>query len=74
MTELDVRIIPPPRKHPTIISTFEALKRGESFTLINDHDPKPLYYQFNAELPGQFEWEYLERGPAVWRVRIGKAA
>ena len=74
MTELDVRIIPPPRKHPTILSTFDALEPGQSFTLINDHDPKPLYYQFNAELPGRFEWEYLERGPAVWRVRIGKAA
>ena len=38
----------------------------------NDHDPRPLYYHFNAELPGRFEWEYLETGPEVWRVRIGK--
>ncbi len=71
--ELDVRVIPPPRKHPTILSRFEALTPGESFTLINDHDPKPLYYQFSAEMPGRFEWEYLEQGPRVWRVRIGKA-
>lgn len=69
---LDVRAIPPPQKHPTIFSTFNALGAGESFTLVNDHDPKPLYYQFNAELAGQFEWEYLESGPQVWRVRIGK--
>ncbi|MGZ6143440.1 MAG: DUF2249 domain-containing protein [Myxococcales bacterium] len=73
MTVLDVRVIPPPQKHPTILNTFEALKPGQSFTLVNDHDPKPLYYQFNAEFPGKFEWEYVERGPAVWRVRIGKA-
>ena len=39
---------------------------------MNDHDPKPLYYQFNMEMPAQFEWEYLEQGPEVWRVRIGK--
>ncbi|MEB2284704.1 MAG: hemerythrin [Polyangiaceae bacterium UTPRO1] len=71
---LDVRTIPPPQKHPTIFSTFQALSAGESFTLINDHDPKPLYYHFNAEMPGQFEWEYLEEGPQVWRVRIGKPA
>ena len=69
---LDVRVIPPPQKHPTILSRFHALKAGESFTLINDHDPKPLYYQFSAEHAGQFEWEYLERGPQVWRVRIGR--
>lgn len=71
-TRLDVRTIPPPRKHPTIFSTFEALKAGESFTLVNDHDPKPLHYTFKAELPGKFEWEYLEAGPELWRVRIGK--
>lgn len=72
MNELDVRVIPPPQKHPTILSTFEALNPGQAFTLINDHDPRPLYYQFNAEMPGRFEWEYLERGPSVWRVRLGK--
>ena len=69
---LDVRVIPPFQKHPTIFGRYEALGAGESFTLVNDHDPKPLYYQFNAELPGKFEWEYLEKGPSVWRVRIGK--
>ncbi len=69
---LDVRVIPPPRKHPTILARYEALRAGESFTLVNDHDPKPLYYQFSAEFAGRFEWEYLEAGPQVWRVRIGK--
>lgn len=72
-TELDVRQIPPPQRHPLIFSTFEALAPGQAFVLVNDHDPKPLYYQFQAELAGQFTWEYLERGPEVWRVRIGKA-
>jgi uncharacterized protein (DUF2249 family) len=71
---LDVRVIPSRQKHPTIFGRFEALAPGQSFILLNDHDPKPLYYQFQAELPGQFEWEYLERGPEEWRVRIGKPA
>ena len=39
---------------------------------MNDHDPKPLYYQFNAKHTGQFTWEYLEQGPTTWRVCIGK--
>jgi uncharacterized protein (DUF2249 family) len=69
---LDVRAIPPPQKHPTILSRYEALAPGQSFTLVNDHDPRPLYYQFNVEQAGRFEWEYLEEGPSVWRVRIGK--
>lgn len=71
---LDVRVIPPPQKHPTIFSKFFGLTAGESFTLVNDHDPKPLHYHFKAEYPGEFEWEYLEAGPTTWRVRIGKPA
>lgn len=72
--ELDVRVIAPREKHPTIFRTFEALKPGESFTLINDHDPAPLRYQFEAERPGSFSWRYVERGPAVWRVEISRQA
>lgn len=40
--------------------------------LVNDHDPKPLYYQFAAERPGTFDWEYQEQGPEVWKVLITK--
>ncbi|MEP7381142.1 MAG: DUF2249 domain-containing protein [Gemmatimonadota bacterium] len=71
---LDVRVIPPREKHPTIFQTFTALAPGESFVLLNDHDPKPLRYQFEAEHAGTFTWEYLEKGPAVWRVAIGRSA
>lgn len=67
---LDVRAIPPREKHPTIFRTFEALRAGEAFVLVNDHDPLPLRYQFEAERPGEFGWEYLERGPEVWRVEV----
>ena len=70
---VDVRQIAPRDRHPLIFQTFEGLKSGESFILVNDHDPKPLYYQFQAEREGQFAWEYLEQGPEVWRVRIGRA-
>lgn len=73
-TNLDVRQITPPQKHPTIFQTFESLSPGQSFILINDHDPKPLYYQFANEHQGQFTWEYLEQGPEVWRVQIGRPA
>ena len=70
--ELDIRIVPPREKHPAIFRTFDALPPGESFTLINDHDPAPLRHQFNATRTDQFEWSYLESGPDVWRVSIGK--
>ena len=72
--ELDIRVVPPREKHPTIFRTFDALNSGEGFTLINDHDPAPLRYQFEAMRKNAFSWTYVEQGPAVWRVRIGKVA
>ncbi len=69
---LDVRPIPPREKHSTIFSTFDGLASGEVLQLVNDHDPKPLYYQLSAERSGLFNWEYLEEGPAVWKVNIKK--
>lgn len=70
--ELDIRVVPPKDKHPTIFRTFDALAPGDSFILINDHNPKPLFYEFQAERHDTFEWQYLEEGPEVWRVEIGK--
>ncbi len=71
---LDVREEPPFRRHELIFQTYHALMPGGGFVLVNDHDPKPLYYQFAAEHAGQFEWDYLEQGPEVWRVRIGRTS
>mgnify|MGYP001243172551 CR=1 FL=1 len=73
-TIIDVREIPPRERHPLIFRTFDELKPGGSFQLVNDHDPKPLYYQFMAERPGQLDWEYLEEGPEVWQVRLTRIA
>ena len=73
-TSIDVRPIPPRERHPLLFQTFDDLAVGESFELVNDHDPKPLYYQFMAERPGQLGWEYLEEGPETWRVVLSKQA
>ncbi|MFO7683950.1 MAG: DUF2249 domain-containing protein [Chloroflexota bacterium] len=72
-TVLDIRPVSPANRHPLIFDLFTNLVPGESFILVNDHNPKPLFYQFQAELTGQFTWEYLEQGPEAWRVRIGRS-
>ncbi len=71
--DLDVRHMPPAQRHTTIFKEWFALQRGAGYVLVNDHDPKPLYYQFAAEHPGEFTWDELEMGPTVWRVRIGRS-
>lgn len=67
---LDVRAIPPPSRHQEIFRTFDALAPGDAFVLVNDHDPKPLLYQFQAERPGSFEWSVLEAGPQKFRIEL----
>jgi uncharacterized protein (DUF2249 family) len=71
---LDVREITPRERHPLIFNTFDGLAKGASMLLINDHDPKPLYYQLKAEREGTLGWDYVESGPDIWQVRISKTA
>jgi uncharacterized protein (DUF2249 family) len=71
--ELDVRRFPHGQRHDVIFTTFDALAEGAGFVLVNDHDPKPLRYQFEAQHAGHYSWDYLEAGPETWRVRIGRS-
>jgi regulator of cell morphogenesis and NO signaling len=64
--------LPPSLKHPTVFKKFDLLEGGQSFIIVNDHDPKPLYYQLLAERGNIFSWEYLEQGPEIWKVHIKK--
>ncbi|MHB1224283.1 MAG: DUF2249 domain-containing protein [Gemmatimonadaceae bacterium] len=70
----DLRPETPRRRHEIIFDTYEALAVNTGFVIVNDHDPKPLWYQFDAEHKGEFTWDVLEDGPEVWRVRIGRIA
>ncbi len=71
-TILDVTLLEPRQKHPTIFACFDKLAEGETLTLHNDHDPKPLYYQLLGERGNIFIWEYLEEGPEWWKINITK--
>jgi uncharacterized protein (DUF2249 family)/hemerythrin-like domain-containing protein len=70
--ELDVRVLAHGKRHDVIFATYDDLVAGSGFVIVNDHDPRPLRYQFEAEHAGEFTWDYLESGPEVWRVRIGR--
>ncbi len=69
---MDVRPIPCSIKHGLIMRTWRDLPLGDHFILLNDHDPVPLRYQFEAEYPAAFTWDYLEKGPNDFRVKITK--
>ena len=73
-TTIDVRTMPRPARHPLIFGTFDQLNLGEFFWVVSDHDPRPLHYLFEVKYPGAFTWDYVENGPDVWRVCVGRAA
>ncbi|MCC7233458.1 MAG: DUF2249 domain-containing protein [Bacteroidia bacterium] len=70
--EFDLRPFPPAKRHDMFYRAFADCKPGEAFDIINDHDPKPLYYQMEAESKEPFRWEYLQQGPETWKVRVIK--
>jgi uncharacterized protein (DUF2249 family)/quercetin dioxygenase-like cupin family protein len=72
--ELDVRGMRKPDKHPAIFARYAELPVGAAFVLVNDHDPKHLHEEFEADHAGSYDWEYLNREPRDWRIKITKLA
>ena len=52
--ELDLRPRPRPERHPLVFAAFDRLNVGESFALVNDHDPIHCGLQIERKRPG--EW------------------
>lgn len=71
---VDIReIMPHKDKYPTVHKTFESLEIGEKMELVNDHGFEPIFtHKFPFDFPDQYEWEYLEKGPEVWRAAVTK--
>jgi len=73
-TAIDIRDTSPLNRQQLIFDRFEILQQGQSFQLLTDHDPKHLHELLQIRSGNGFTWDYLEAGPAVWRVQIGKSA
>lgn len=74
MTTIDVRGWTPVKRHPAIFEKFNSLKPGESLTLINDHNPEPLYYQMKATR-SDFDadaYTVKEEAPDKWVAKFKK--
>jgi uncharacterized protein (DUF2249 family) len=72
--KLDLRDVAPPKRHPTIMKAFEEMESGAVLTLVNDHEPKPLYYQMKEEVT-EFDsdsYEVEEKGPKKFVAQLPK--
>jgi len=69
----DVRDLPPQRRHATLVEAFARLAPDEGFVLVNDHDPKPLYYELRSTYGDVVGWEYASRESGDIASGWGKA-
>lgn len=72
--ELDVREVPKPQRHPLVFTRFDSLAVGESFVLVNSHDPKHLHEEFERDHPGTYDWTYLCSNSRLYRIKITRRA
>jgi len=65
--------MPPAERHDRIHDAFDRLEAGETL-VVNDHDPKPLFYETREEVPA-FDAEGYEverRADDEFRARFPK--
>lgn len=75
MVDLDVRGVPPRDRFERIMGAYEGLPPGSALVLTVDHDPECMYYTLLGTRGREaFSFEYLDRGPVVWRVVVTKLA
>ncbi|HEX7176738.1 MAG TPA: DUF2249 domain-containing protein [Pyrinomonadaceae bacterium] len=72
--EIDLCLLPRSERHPLVFDVFDRLAVGESFIVLNDHDPHPLRMQIDQLREGELGWEYVVRGPDTYRVRLTRIA
>jgi uncharacterized protein (DUF2249 family) len=70
---IDVAEIEPRLRHGIIVQLFKHLEPGQSLQIVVDHDPQRLRFNLDFSFGALCEWQYLEQGPDVWRVRLRHA-
>lgn len=68
--EFDVRSVPHVLRHAAVFGALTAVREGHAMVIVAPHDPLPLLAQIEKRNPGDFVVEYLERGPAAWRIQL----
>jgi len=69
---VDVRGLPCILRHAAIMDRFDALRPGESFVIVNDHEPAAFRTRFDGRAEWPYVWVDEERGPDAWRVRVSR--
>ena len=72
ISAIDIRRIPQAFWSAALGGAIGRLSRGQEVEIVAEDDPMEVWHLLEALLPGRFTWDYAERGPAQWRVRVGR--
>jgi uncharacterized protein (DUF2249 family) len=72
IASVDIRRIPPVFWTAAVSGAFGRLSGSDVVEIVAADDPMEVWHLLEALLPGRFTWDYAERGPARWRVRVGR--
>lgn len=68
---VDIRQLGPcVERKACVLAVFDALERGQSLIVVNDHLPRGLRTHLDGHRAGMFAWRALEEGPYVFRIEI----
>jgi uncharacterized protein (DUF2249 family) len=73
-TTLDVRAVPFWRRLPLILDAVGQLEPGAALELVADLDPWPLRTYLESTSDRALDWNYVDSGPEVWRIRLSRRA
>lgn len=71
-TTYDVRRLSPAKQQSAVLSMFDCLGPGQTFTFVCDFDPGRLKRKFSAFFDGEHSWTCIQQGPPEWTIEVGK--
>lgn len=72
--QIDVRMLPVQWRHSIVFDAYLQLTIGQSLIVVNDHEPRGLYEEFDQEFAGSFSWDVVPSEGTEYRVHITKRA
>ena len=69
---IDLRPLPPKARHDVVFSKIQSLEIGSSITVVNDHNPKPLFYQIDALWPEGYSCSIAKVDDRTFTMEITK--
>ena len=72
VSTIDLRPLEPRVRHDVVFWKIGSLKSGSSITVVNDHNPKPLFYQIDALWPKSYSCTIAKVDDRTFTMEITK--